>query len=54
MIAPLYSDNNDTPIWHTDTARPTGDSTCIVAVQDDGNVVVYKGTPIWSSNTQKK
>lgn len=47
-------DNNDTPIWHTDTARPTGDSTCIVAVQDDGNVVVYKGTPIWSSNTQKK
>ncbi|KAK5636327.1 hypothetical protein RRF57_012039 [Xylaria bambusicola] len=24
------------------------------AWQDDGNVVMYKGTPVWSSNTQKK
>ncbi|KAI8626392.1 bulb-type lectin domain-containing protein [Xylariaceae sp. FL1651] len=41
-------------IWHTDTAGGKGDSTCIVAVQNDGNVVIYKGTPIWSSDTQKK
>ncbi|GAP88267.1 putative mannose-binding lectin [Rosellinia necatrix] len=47
-------DNNETPTWHTDTASGTGDSTCIIAVQNDGNVVMYKGTPIWSSNTQKK
>ncbi|KAI1810216.1 bulb-type lectin domain-containing protein [Poronia punctata] len=49
----LY-DSNGTPTWATDTANPTGDSTCIVAVQNDGNVVVYKGTPIWASQTQKK
>ncbi|KAF2971580.1 hypothetical protein GQX73_g2026 [Xylaria multiplex] len=47
-------DNAGKAVWHTNTASPTGNSTCIVAVQDDGNVVVYRGTPIWSSNTQKK
>ncbi|KAI0877451.1 bulb-type lectin domain-containing protein [Hypoxylon argillaceum] len=47
-------DNDGTPIWHTDTASPKGNSTCIVAVQNDGNVVIYKGTPIWSSNTMKQ
>ncbi|KAI1825523.1 bulb-type lectin domain-containing protein [Xylaria intraflava] len=47
-------DKNGKPTWHTDTAKPTGDSTCIIAVQDDGNVVMYKGTAIWSSDTQKK
>ncbi|KAI1262683.1 bulb-type lectin domain-containing protein [Xylariaceae sp. FL1019] len=41
------------PIWHTNTASPSGDSTTIVAVQNDGNVVLYKGTAIWSSHTQK-
>ncbi|KAI0466586.1 bulb-type lectin domain-containing protein [Xylaria cf. heliscus] len=45
-------DNSDKPIWHTNTVK-TGDSTCIVTVQNDGNVVVYKGTPIWSSETRK-
>ncbi|KAK6502515.1 hypothetical protein TWF506_003096 [Arthrobotrys conoides] len=47
-------DNNGEPIWHTDTAGSTGDSTVICAVQNDGNVVLYKGTPIWSSNTYKE
>ncbi|KAI0407307.1 bulb-type lectin domain-containing protein [Xylaria palmicola] len=47
-------DKNDKPTWNTNTAGGMGDSTCIVAVQDDGNVVIYKGTPIWSSDTQKK
>ncbi|KAI5919644.1 bulb-type lectin domain-containing protein [Camillea tinctor] len=46
-------DTNGTPVWHTDTASPTGDSTVICAVQNDGNVVLYRGTPIWSSDTQK-
>ncbi|KAI0198205.1 bulb-type lectin domain-containing protein [Astrocystis sublimbata] len=49
----LY-DNSQTAIWHTDTADPAGDNTCIVAVQNDGNVVVYKGTAIWASNTMKE
>ncbi|KAI0427930.1 bulb-type lectin domain-containing protein [Xylaria sp. FL1042] len=47
-------DNDNKPIWHTNTAHPTGDGTTIIAVQNDGNVVMYKGTPVWSSNTQKK
>ncbi|KAK5988267.1 Mannose-specific lectin [Cladobotryum mycophilum] len=46
-------DNNGTAIWHTNTASPTGDSTVICAVQNDGNVVLYKGTPIWASSTNK-
>ncbi|KAF3933235.1 hypothetical protein ABW19_dt0201970 [Dactylella cylindrospora] len=46
-------DDSGTPIWHTNTASPKGDSTVVVAVQNDGNVVLYKGTPIWSSNTYK-
>ncbi|KAF3904277.1 Curculin-2 [Arthrobotrys entomopaga] len=46
-------DNNGKPIWHTDTAGSTGDSTVIAAVQNDGNVVLYRGTPIWSSKTSK-
>ncbi|KAI1764638.1 bulb-type lectin domain-containing protein [Hypoxylon sp. FL1150] len=46
-------DHGGKPVWHTNTAHPTGDSTVIVAVQNDGNVVMYKGTPIWSSHTQK-
>ncbi|KAI1326729.1 bulb-type lectin domain-containing protein [Xylariaceae sp. FL0255] len=45
--------NDGTAVWHTNTASPSGNDTCIVAVQNDGNVVIYKGTPIWSSNTKK-
>ncbi|KAF4467147.1 lectin [Fusarium albosuccineum] len=46
-------DKNGTAVWHTDTAGSKGDSTVICAVQNDGNVVLYKGTPIWSSDTYK-
>lgn len=49
----VSSTNGGKPVWQTNTASPTGNSTCIVAVQNDGNVVIYKGTPIWTSNTQK-
>ncbi|KAF3905055.1 hypothetical protein AA313_de0206790 [Arthrobotrys entomopaga] len=48
----IYDDDGKC-IWHTDTAGTTGDSTVIAAVQNDGNVVLYKGTPIWSSNSYK-
>ncbi|KAH7149000.1 bulb-type lectin domain-containing protein [Dactylonectria estremocensis] len=48
----LY-DHSGNCVWHTNTASPTGNSTVICAVQNDGNVVLYKGTPIWSSNTYK-
>ena len=47
----LCSDVNGKPVWATGT--DTSGSTVICAVQNDGNVVLYKGTPIWSSNTQK-
>lgn len=50
---PLRSDNSGNATWHTNTAAPTGDDTVICAVQNDGNVVLYKGTPIWASNTNK-
>ncbi|KAH7011272.1 bulb-type lectin domain-containing protein [Ilyonectria destructans] len=46
-------DNSGKATWHTNTAAPKGDDTVICAVQNDGNVVLYKGTPIWSSNTNK-
>ncbi|KAF2178957.1 alpha-D-mannose-specific plant lectin [Zopfia rhizophila CBS 207.26] len=46
-------DNDGKPVWHTNTAGSTGDSTVICAVQNNGNVVLYKGTPIWASKTQK-
>ncbi|KAE8369704.1 bulb-type lectin domain-containing protein [Aspergillus caelatus] len=44
-------DVNGTAIWHTNTAAPAGDSTTVCAVQNDGNIVLYKGTPLWASNT---
>lgn len=47
----LFSTHDGTAIWHTNTAAPSGDSTTICAVQNDGNVVLYKGTPLWASNT---
>ncbi|KAI1433297.1 hypothetical protein GGR50DRAFT_510271 [Xylaria sp. CBS 124048] len=53
LIVILYSDKNAKSTWHTNTANPTGDSTCIIAVQNDGNVVIYKGTPIWATTTVK-
>ncbi|KAF2463938.1 alpha-D-mannose-specific plant lectin [Lindgomyces ingoldianus] len=46
-------DNNGNPVWHTNTVGSTSNSTVICAVQNDGNVVLYKGTPIWTSKTQK-
>ncbi|KAF4982279.1 hypothetical protein FZEAL_2065 [Fusarium zealandicum] len=46
-------DNNSNATWQTDTAAGKGDSTVICAVQNDGNVILYKGTPIWSSETYK-
>lgn len=49
----ICSTKDGKAIWHTDTASPKGDNTVIAAVQNDGNVVLYKGTPIWSSNTHK-
>jgi hypothetical protein len=47
----LRSDVKGNPVWATKT--DSSGSTVICAVQNDGNVVLYKGTPIWSSNTQK-
>ncbi|KPM35841.1 hypothetical protein AK830_g10726 [Neonectria ditissima] len=46
-------DVNGKPVWSTDTAPVPSENPVICAVQNDGNVVLYKGTPIWSSNTYK-
>ncbi|OJJ42411.1 hypothetical protein ASPZODRAFT_147396 [Penicilliopsis zonata CBS 506.65] len=47
-------DHHQKPVWATNTGPGgPGDSTVICTVQNDGNVVLYKGTPIWSSNTHK-
>ncbi|EER29923.1 hypothetical protein D8B26_007189 [Coccidioides posadasii str. Silveira] len=45
-------DDNDKVVWET-KLEGAGDSTVICAVQNDGNVVLYRGTPIWASHTQK-
>lgn len=49
----LY-DKDGKPIWHSDTAKASGENRgSSVCVQDDGNVVIYRpdGTPIWHTNT---
>jgi Ca2+-binding EF-hand superfamily protein len=33
-------------IWHTDTSAGKGNTTTTLAVQNDGNVVLYNGTPM--------
>ncbi|KAK6814080.1 D-mannose binding lectin [Aspergillus parasiticus SU-1] len=43
--------HDGTPIWSTGSHR-YGDSTTICTVQNDGNVVLYKGNAIWSSHTE--
>ncbi|KAK4185373.1 bulb-type lectin domain-containing protein [Podospora australis] len=37
--------------WHTDTADSSPGAHHILCVQNDGNLVLYKGEPIWSTNT---
>ncbi|RGP59670.1 mannose-specific lectin [Fusarium sporotrichioides] len=49
-------DEDGQATWHTNTAAPYGDWKTFVAVQDDGNIVLYKNagaTPIWSSESKK-
>ncbi|KAF4343782.1 mannose-specific lectin [Fusarium beomiforme] len=49
-------DKHGKAIWHTNTAKPTGDDKTFVAVQDDGNLVLYKdngSNPIWASKSNK-
>lgn len=48
----MCSDNKGKVVWNPKLDGPS-DSTVICAVQNDGNVVLYKGTPIWASNTGK-
>ncbi|KXX80974.1 Mannose-specific lectin [Madurella mycetomatis] len=47
-------DNNGNAVWATNAGGgDVGDSTVICTVQDDGNVVLYRGTPIWASQTKR-
>ncbi|GAB1191208.1 hypothetical protein APSETT444_000380 [Aspergillus pseudonomiae] len=45
------SDNNNTPLWHTDSTGSSDPSSVVCAVQNDGNVVLYTGQAIWATNT---
>ncbi|KAB8257010.1 bulb-type lectin domain-containing protein [Aspergillus pseudonomiae] len=44
-------DNNNTPLWHTDSTGSSDPSSVVCAVQNDGNVVLYTGQAIWATNT---
>ncbi|RSL94161.1 hypothetical protein CDV31_014441 [Fusarium ambrosium] len=54
-VRPSDNSGTGTATWHTDTAGPTGDDTTYVAVQDDGNIVLYKNEdePIWATHSNK-
>ena len=44
----LYDQDNE-PVWASNTGGNPG---AYLAVQDDGNVVVYQdGSPLWATNT---
>ena len=44
----LYDQNNE-PVWATNTAGNPG---AHLAIQDDGNIVVYQGSsPLFATNT---
>jgi hypothetical protein len=44
----LY-DQDNAPVWASNT---DGNPGAYLAVQDDGNVVVYQnGSPLWATNT---
>lgn len=45
----MYSDNNDNPVWATQTN--TGDNTVVCVVRNEGDFVLYSGTKIWSSKS---
>ncbi|KAF4460870.1 Mannose-specific lectin [Fusarium albosuccineum] len=51
----IYDSTGDEATWHTDTAGGTGDDTTFVAVQDDGNIVLYKDgdDAIWATSSNK-
>ncbi|OGM47798.1 hypothetical protein ABOM_003303 [Aspergillus bombycis] len=47
----LYT-NHGKLVWQTETAYPIGDHSVACVVQDDGNIVLYRGeNAIWSSRT---
>jgi D-mannose binding lectin. len=48
----MYSDNSDTPIWATNTGG-RGNGNVFLTVQNDGNVVLYSGEPLWATATNK-
>ncbi|KAK2749620.1 hypothetical protein FQN57_005842 [Myotisia sp. PD_48] len=37
------------PVWVTNTGGK-GDTTTICVVQNDGKIVLYKGTPLWATD----
>jgi hypothetical protein len=44
----MCSTQNGEAIWHSNTA-PKKD--VILVIQNDGNLVMYEGSPVWASST---
>lgn len=44
----MYSTEDDEAIWHSNTA---GRDNVILAMQNDGNLVLYRGDPVWATST---
>jgi len=49
VITPC-SDNSGNAVWHSNTAS---NSHMTLHVQNDGNVVLYKGSAVWDTKTSK-
>lgn len=44
----MCSTHDDEAVWHSNTA-PKND--VILVIQNDGNLVLYEGNPVWASST---
>ncbi|KAK6526458.1 hypothetical protein TWF694_005044 [Orbilia ellipsospora] len=48
----LYT-NGGEAIWHSNTASPSGNDTCVATIRNNGQLVVYKGTNIYDVGVTK-
>lgn len=44
----MCSTHDDEAVWHSNTA-PKKD--VILVIQNDGNLVMYEGNPVWATST---
>ncbi|MET9647238.1 hypothetical protein ACFZB6_25270 [Streptomyces syringium] len=48
----LYTKDGEA-IWHTNTAAPSGNDTCVAVIRNNGLFIIYKGTNIHESGTKR-